>query len=566
MYEERKYQGSIQVDSLLSLMGDNELAQRMQSAKSDYFNAKTSQEPLINEIVNSFKRINLSYEKLDLSEPFSLDYQDIEKNLTAGEELIKKCEDEVTQAKADYYKMEDYVSRNYGTDDPEGQQKLADANKKWLDAKEKLEQVYTKRRNIQSLNITKDEFMVKLYSYDYLKKLYEEAMASDIGKVNGKIDELTSIKIKKELSGISYCLEALKVKQDIMNKSVDIFKQISDEKNIELIFDGSSVINSAKKEVKVSVKKEEVKEEKEQEEKKWATIEDANELIDTLKTLNPLAKIERDENVPSRIYSSVPADLLILPEGFYYNEKNGITNKHNTKSGLYLTLDVDDLKETKESDDSLDNSNLTPEPIRFDSISDLDNSKTSPAPTPEPVIEPTPEPIPVPEPVINPDLDGKHKVIKSRRANMNKNVKGLLTGGAIGGVGGGVLGLIASPVAFAFGAAPLMIGGGAIVGIVVAMRKLYKKAHLREDNLAQMENAQTDQEKLNGIVQAANAGIDDIKNGRKEVKEVEDAIAPFAEDIPQDLDSLDQHVDYAKAAEAAGLNPELISEMARSRN
>lgn len=35
------------------------------------------------------------------------------------------------------------------------------------------------------------------------------------------------------------------------------------------------------------------------------------------------------------IYSSVPGEKLILPEGYYYNEKNGITNKHNTTSGLY---------------------------------------------------------------------------------------------------------------------------------------------------------------------------------------------------------------------------------------
>lgn len=33
---------------------------------------------------------------------------------------------------------------------------------------------------------------------------------------------------------------------------------------------------------------------------------------------------------------------LKLPEGYYYNEKNGITNKHNTKSGSYESFSIHD--------------------------------------------------------------------------------------------------------------------------------------------------------------------------------------------------------------------------------
>jgi hypothetical protein len=32
------------------------------------------------------------------------------------------------------------------------------------------------------------------------------------------------------------------------------------------------------------------------------------------------------------MYSSVDIDKLVLPEGFYYNQKNGVTNKHRTKN------------------------------------------------------------------------------------------------------------------------------------------------------------------------------------------------------------------------------------------
>lgn len=40
------------------------------------------------------------------------------------------------------------------------------------------------------------------------------------------------------------------------------------------------------------------------------------------------------------IKSSIPPENLTLPDGCYYNEKNGITNKHNTIDGRYSTLIV----------------------------------------------------------------------------------------------------------------------------------------------------------------------------------------------------------------------------------
>jgi len=39
------------------------------------------------------------------------------------------------------------------------------------------------------------------------------------------------------------------------------------------------------------------------------------------------------------IFGTVPGENLILPNGYYYNKKNGITNKHNTASGLYEGFD-----------------------------------------------------------------------------------------------------------------------------------------------------------------------------------------------------------------------------------
>lgn len=40
------------------------------------------------------------------------------------------------------------------------------------------------------------------------------------------------------------------------------------------------------------------------------------------------------------ILSRIPPEELKLPEGWEYNTKNGITNKHNTQSGAYSIIDV----------------------------------------------------------------------------------------------------------------------------------------------------------------------------------------------------------------------------------
>ena len=78
------------------------------------------------------------------------------------------------------------------------------------------------------------------------------------------------------------------------------------------------------------------------------------EIAKVIQELNPYADIRvgnpnYDSQAMSRFYSSFPIDALILPNGFYYNEKNGITNKHNTDNGLYCSLDVEDLSMANEN-------------------------------------------------------------------------------------------------------------------------------------------------------------------------------------------------------------------------
>ena len=76
-------------------------------------------------------------------------------------------------------------------------------------------------------------------------------------------------------------------------------------------------------------------------------------LVKDIKKLNPKVKIYKwkDRCGPQDvIYCNIPASELKLPQGFYYNEKNGITNKHNTE-GAYNSLGCKPVKNLNLKDD-----------------------------------------------------------------------------------------------------------------------------------------------------------------------------------------------------------------------
>ena len=61
-------------------------------------------------------------------------------------------------------------------------------------------------------------------------------------------------------------------------------------------------------------------------------------LVRLLELLNPGVRFELNEYKESPficIYGTIPGEELKCPDKYYYNRKNGITNKHNTKSGVY---------------------------------------------------------------------------------------------------------------------------------------------------------------------------------------------------------------------------------------
>lgn len=73
-----------------------------------------------------------------------------------------------------------------------------------------------------------------------------------------------------------------------------------------------------------------------------------NQLINEFRKLNPGVEIRIgdprfDSLAYNRIFCSKPMTQLRLPQGYYANEKNGITNKHNSASGMYVAIEVEDL-------------------------------------------------------------------------------------------------------------------------------------------------------------------------------------------------------------------------------
>lgn len=60
-------------------------------------------------------------------------------------------------------------------------------------------------------------------------------------------------------------------------------------------------------------------------------------LTGELKKLNPKVEMLIDDSSypPIIVAKCQSCEELKLPEGYYCNEKNSLTNKHNTASGLY---------------------------------------------------------------------------------------------------------------------------------------------------------------------------------------------------------------------------------------
>ena len=60
-----------------------------------------------------------------------------------------------------------------------------------------------------------------------------------------------------------------------------------------------------------------------------------------LKNNPELSPKYQQDPYPSCVISTKPIEEIKLPDGWYYSEKNGITNKHNSTTGIYHCISVE---------------------------------------------------------------------------------------------------------------------------------------------------------------------------------------------------------------------------------
>ena len=84
-------------------------------------------------------------------------------------------------------------------------------------------------------------------------------------------------------------------------------------------------------------------------------VDNVIDLAHEIQRLNPKTEIEleRQPNGEYKIQSNKLPEELKLPENFYFNFKNGITNKHQSPTGIYIANDID-LKPLKEIKNNYD--------------------------------------------------------------------------------------------------------------------------------------------------------------------------------------------------------------------
>lgn len=66
------------------------------------------------------------------------------------------------------------------------------------------------------------------------------------------------------------------------------------------------------------------------------------EIIEKINALNPGVEAHRDEELTDFIIifdnKDVDFEKIILPRGFYFNKKHGITNKYHSKDGSCVSF------------------------------------------------------------------------------------------------------------------------------------------------------------------------------------------------------------------------------------
>ena len=202
---------------------------------------------------------------------------------------------------------------------------------------------------------------------------------------DGSVENAT---FDKGLDATKIIIDELEIKKDDDERFKALIGKeriflLASEKELEKQFDSfvidpymskkkaSEIVDSGLEETRTNeaskeeIKIEEVKEENEENEIKDEPVKEEQEehkeyvyihksfdsLFKELQRLNPDVDLKKDYNLitgKKMIITPVPISELVLPTNFYYNEKNGLTNKHNTENGIYSAYEIEETQDIKD--------------------------------------------------------------------------------------------------------------------------------------------------------------------------------------------------------------------------
>ncbi len=349
----------ISIEKIIALLQsqDKGLVDRLQTACNNYEIASRRSLPYMNDIRESFGRINNIYHELGMASPFALSYADLRAGLDARLAKIKELE----KRRDDAHAVCDQIEQMRRSDplhrtplDPETIKKDEENMRIWTETANIVSTSWEEYRKEEEKikGINEEEFNRRCENYTYLRELYDNYNKNkrSLEEID---DEMVKYNIAKELSGINVAFDNVQGKYDVMDESMSFFKDVSSKLGIEIIVDGQiiepgkrnkgkDIVTDAKEPTPKIANKVEIDkidqlaiEEpvfkgslgKDIVDTKDEEINNSFKLVEELRKLNPTAKISfvRD-GITNNIKVNKPINTLTLPAGFKYLTNEGLSN------------------------------------------------------------------------------------------------------------------------------------------------------------------------------------------------------------------------------------------------
>lgn len=365
----------ISIEKMIALMQsqDKGLVDRLQTACNNYEIASRRSLPYMNDIRESFGRINNIYHELGMASPFALSYADLRAGLDARLAKIKELE----KKRDDAHAVCDQIEQMRRSDplhrtslDPSTIKKDEENMRIWTETANIVSSSWEEYRKEEEKikGINEEEFNRRCENYTYLKELYDNFNKNK--KAMDEIDdEMVKYNIAKELSGINVAFDNVQSKYDMMDESMSFFKNISSKLGLELIVDGQIIEpekqnkdkkkplfneNIAPKADQEMINKiinnepKVIKEEPMVFDNKRNEVDTDLKLVEELRKLNPEVKINLvKEGITNSLRINKPINTLVLPIGFKYLTNEGLSN------GLITVPIIEEIEKVRFDQDLL---------------------------------------------------------------------------------------------------------------------------------------------------------------------------------------------------------------------